>query len=212
MVTVHKKSRKTKGDVKPSSLEPELVEDAGSDVASDDAETGQEQTETDPVPDTEALLAEANDKCLRAKAELDNYRRRTQREFAEIRNSVKLMIVQEFLPVLDHFQMALEHADLDASGDALKQGMEMIHSEFKRTFEALGITPVTAAGEPFDPTRHEAMAQEPSDDVPEGHILREWRSGFCMGERLVRPATVVVSSGPPAEDGQGEEAGQSTDS
>ena len=77
--------------------------------------------------------------------------------------------------------------------------MDMILNEFSRTFESLGVERVNAEGRPFDPNEHEAMAQEPSDEIPEGHVLRQWKCGYRMGERLLRPATVVVSSGPAEE-------------
>jgi len=206
MVAGHKKTSK-KGAQKPEEPVPEGASDAESPVASEEAETqpdGPDTAEETAEPDLESQLTEANDKFLRAKAELENYRRRTQREFTDIRAAVKMMVIQEFLPVLDHFQMALDHADQDADYDALKRGMDMISNEFKRTLEALGVTAVATVGEPFDPNQHEAVAQEPSDDVPEGHVLKEWKSGYRMGDRLVRPATVVVSAGTPAEDDEGD--------
>ncbi|MBT3379656.1 MAG: nucleotide exchange factor GrpE [Lentisphaerae bacterium] len=159
--------------------------------------------------DPQKLLAEARDKILRSKAEFDNYRKRTQREFAEIREHVKLLTVQEFLTVLDHFRMAMDHADQSEDVATLKQGMEMILAEFQRTFENLGVSEVKSAGEIFDPTKHEAIAQEPSEEIPEGNIVRQWKPGFLLGEKLIRPATVIVSAGPPvaeAEDAADEPA------
>ncbi len=196
-----KKTRKkgTKKTAAPKAAEAEKAQDTPV------AETAPEEAEAEAAPveppqaQYEALLQEANDKLLRAKAELDNYRKRTQREFADIRTTTKALTVQEFLTVLDHFQMALDHAEQDTDGASLKQGMDLIHSEFKRTLENLGVTAVKTLGEPFDPTLHEALAQEPSDTVPEGAIVREWKAGYRVGERLVRPAAVVVSSGPAEE-------------
>ncbi len=157
-----------------------------------------------------ALCAELNDKLLRTRAEFENYRKRVQREFAEIRSQTKISTVQEFLPVYDHFQMALEHASQSDDVGALRQGIELIQNEFSRTLETLGIVPLQAVGEPFNPEEHEAMAQEPSAEVPEGRVTRQWKVGFKAGERLVRPASVIVSSGlvssdDDTEDGKKEE-------
>jgi molecular chaperone GrpE len=151
-------------------------------------------------PEIQAMVNDLADKHLRAKAELDNYRKRVQRDFSEIRQQTKSSTIQEFFTVFDHFQMAMDHADENADVATLKQGMDMILAEFKRTFENLGVEQITAAGKPFDPSEHEAVSQEPSDEVAEGIVIRQWKNGYRMGERLLRPATVVVSSGPAASD------------
>ena len=149
---------------------------------------------TRATPDYQALCEEAREKLLRHCAEFENYRKRVQREYEVVRNQTKAGTIEEFLTVYDHFGMALSHSDQDQS--VLRQGMEMILAEFRRTFENLGVEELDAMGKPFDPDLHEAMAQEPSDDVPEGHVLRQWRTGFRMGGKLLRPASVVVSAGP----------------
>jgi molecular chaperone GrpE len=177
-------------------------EKPGDETAAGSAENGDADTarsrngSTSETADDQARLQEANDRLLRTKAEFENYRKRVQREFAEIREQTKLLVIQEFLTVYDHFQMALSHADSDDLA-SLRQGMEMIHAEFRRTLGNLGAEEIEALGKPFDPETHDALAQEPSPEVPEGHVLRQWKAGFKLGERLLRPATVVVSAGPP---------------
>jgi molecular chaperone GrpE len=156
-----------------------------------------EETDENGEPDFQSLYEESRDKLLRHHAEFENYRKRTQREFADVRERTKAATVEEFLTVYDHFGMALEHADDNCS--VLRQGMEMILVEFKRTFETLGVEEMDPVGKPFDPNQHEAIAQEPSDTVPEGHVLRQWKSGFRLGDRLLRAAAVIVSSGPADE-------------
>jgi len=162
----------------------------------------QDATEKEPdaeprKADPEVLLRETGEKLLRTKAEFENYRKRVQREFADIREQTKIRVIDEFLTVYDHFQMALSHAESD-DVQSLRQGMEMIQAEFERTLANLGAEPIDAVGQPFDPEAHEAIAQEPSEEVEEGHVLRQWKAGFRVGERLLRPATVVVSGGAPA--------------
>lgn len=146
------------------------------------------------TPDYQALGEELKDKLLRQHAEFDNYRKRTQREFTAIREQAKAATVEEFLTVYDHFGMALAHADEQSS--MLRQGMDMILVEFRRTFESLGVEEMAPVGQPFNPNLHEAIAQEPSETVPEGHVLRQWKAGFRIGEKLLRPAAVIVSAGP----------------
>lgn len=151
-------------------------------------------------------LNEAEDKFVRSRADLENYRKRAQRETAEARQAAKVGTVEQFLPVFDHFQMAMHHVGENSDFETLKQGMDMILNEFSRTFETLGVKQIDATGQKFDPNIHEAMAQEPSSEIPAGQVLRQWKCGYRLGERLLRPATVVVSSGPEDESqSQGEE-------
>ena len=143
----------------------------------------------------EEIRQEMNDKYMRAKAELDNFRKRSQRELREMREYTKANTVQEFFSVFDHFQMAMDHVKENPDVETLKQGMDMILTEFRRTLEALGVERIESEGKPFDPNEHEAMTQEPSETVPAGRILRQWKCGYRMGDRLLRPAKVVVSTG-----------------
>ena len=178
------------------------------------AEEKTEETPEQAIERLKAQLKEEQDKYLRAKAELDNFRRRAQKDIASARDTAKSLTVEEFLPVFDHFQMAMDHTEQNPDFETLQQGMQMILNEFKRAFESLGIHPIHAQGKPFDPQRHEAVAQEPSHEVDEGYVIRQWKPGYVMGERLLRPATVVVSSGEPEEEekeGEAENASAGTD-
>ncbi len=169
----------TNGSHTPAAEEPE---------AAPVAEPGEE------APDYQALCEELKDKLLRQHAEFDNYRKRTQREFAAVREQAKAATVEEFLSVYDHFGMALAHADEQST--MLRQGMDMILAEFRRTFESLGVEEMAVEGRAFDPNLHEAIAQQPSETVAEGHVLRQWKAGFRIGDKLLRPAAVIVSTGP----------------
>ncbi|MGI5924158.1 MAG: nucleotide exchange factor GrpE [Lentisphaerae bacterium] len=150
-------------------------------------------------PDYQAQLADMTDKLLRSRAEFDNYRKRITREFGDVREQAKQRTIGEFLPVYDTFILAISHMETSSDIESIKQGMQMILTEFERTFESLGVKEVAAVGEPFDARFHEAVAQEASDSVPEGTVIRQWKSGFTVGENLLRPATVVVSSGKAGE-------------
>ncbi len=178
--------------------QPEIVE--ATVMPPEETPAADEEQSSKDSEDIQKIMTEANDKYLRARAEMDNYRRRVQREFGEIRELAKASTIEEFLPVFDHFQMAMLHINENPDINTLKQGMDMILAEFHRTLESLGATALDATGREFDPNEHEAVAQEPSDSVPAGKVLRQWKCGYRIGERLLRPATVVVSSGP-AKDG-----------
>jgi molecular chaperone GrpE len=92
--------------------------------------------------------------------------------------------------------MAVIHAGQNADVDSLKQGMTMIFNEFEKALENAGVTRFSALGQLFDPNLHEAVSQEPSAEVPADSVSREWKCGYRIGDRLLRPATVVVSAGP----------------
>jgi len=149
-----------------------------------------------PAPDYKALYEQANDRWLRARAELDNYRRRVQRELGETHYQAVVQVTREFLGLHDHLSLAQAHAATAVDAAAMRQGLELISAEFAHVLATLGVARLETAGKPFDPALQEAIAQEPSADVPAGFVLREWKAGFTLGDRLLRPAVVVVSSGP----------------
>lgn len=158
-----------------------------------------ELTPEEKVEDLQKKLTEAQEKYVRAKAELDNYKKRMQKEFAEVRIYTKANTIEQFLSVFDHFQMAMDHMGETPDVQTLKQGMDMIYNELGNTFQNLGVKKIDAEGSNFDPAEHEAMAEEHSDEIPAGKVLRQWKCGYRLGERLIRPATVVVSKGPEKE-------------
>jgi molecular chaperone GrpE len=143
-------------------------------------------------------LAEAEDKILRVHAEYDNYRKRAAREMQAIRDNAKVDTITPILKVYDHFKMAVSAAETSDDMEVIKQGMTMINSEFSKSMEDLGITEVNAIGEKFNPNIHEAIAKEASEEE-EDTVIKQWQSGYMMNGKLIRPATVVVSSGPQTE-------------
>lgn len=161
----------------------------------------------DQVADLERKLAESQDRYLRTRAEFDNYRKRMQRDLSDARQFARIDTLETLLPVLDHFQMAMAYANQSPDYQTLKQGMDMILNEFERSWESLGVQRIVTVGKPVDPTCHEVVSTEASATVPEGTVLRETKSGYLVGERLLRAAGVVASSGPQAEP----EAASSTD-
>ena len=175
--------------------------EAAENEAEAEIEAEVDETNTETTPDLAAELAETKEKLLRLHADFDNYRKRIAREYNDVRERAKANVISDFLPVYDYFQLAMSHAEQNAEFDALMQGMQMILTEFKRAFDNLGAEEINATGKQFDAKWHEAMTQEPDETLPAGHVIRQWKSGFKLGDTLLRPATVVVSSGPPtAED------------
>ena len=188
----------------------ETADDLKLNVIDNEAEDAIEETvekELSPEEQIEALnveIAEGKDNLLRLKADFQNYRMRTAKEIANARMFGQSDTILPFLQVFDHFSMAMTAAEKSENMDAIKQGLEMILKEYKKGLDELGVVAYDAVGEKFDPKLHDAMTNEPSDEVEEGYIIKQWNGGYKLGERLLRPATVVVSSGP-ANDEQNEE-------
>jgi molecular chaperone GrpE len=142
---------------------------------------------------------ENRDRFLRAQAELENYKRRTQRELSEERRYAALPIVRDVLPAIDNFQRALDAARNTNQVADLIQGLEMVIQQLEETLRRYGTTPIAADGEPFDPNVHEAVQQVPSAEHPPLTVLQEVERGYTLHDRVVRPSKVIVSAPPPAE-------------
>lgn len=138
------------------------------------------------------------DKNLRLMADFQNYRKRVSKELTAARLQGIYEILPPFIQVYDYFEMATAAAEKSDNIGAIRDGMNMIAREFKKAIDELSLTRIDGVGKRFDPELHEAVAHEASD-APEGEIIRQWNCGYKMGERLIRPAKVVVSSGPARE-------------
>ncbi len=140
-------------------------------------------------------LAEAREKLLYLQADYQNYRKRMVKELADARSLGVASTLQPFLQVFDFLTMARQAAEKSDNIDAIKQGVAMIIGEYTKAFDELGVVRPKSVGAPFDPAWQEAVSQEPSDTVPEGSVVKEWSAAYRIGERLLRPAKVVVSTG-----------------
>jgi molecular chaperone GrpE len=140
------------------------------------------------------------DRLLRAKADLDNYKKRAARERQDAVRFANVALIEKLIPALDSFDMALVAANAGEGGGlaSLKTGIAMVHGQIKTALAEAGLQEVDAAGQVFDPQMHEAVSQLESADVPEGHVLQQLRKGYKLHERLIRPATVVVAKKPAA--------------
>lgn len=137
------------------------------------------------------------DQLLRARAEFDNYRKRIARESEQTRLAAAQGLIRDLLPVADNLERALEHAG--AGDDGLAGGVRMILRQFQDILAARGLSPIPALGEPFDPNVHEGLAILPSEEHAMGMVMSEYERGYTLGGMVLRPAKVVVSSGPPVE-------------
>ena len=154
----------------------------------------------DPVEELKKELAEAKDKYMYLQAEYQNFRRRAAKDVTDARAYAVADTLVPFLTVFDYLSMAETAASKSDNIEAIRQGLQMIIGQFFKAFEELGVTKFESVGKDFDPQLHDAVTTEPSEEVPEGKVIREWCGGFKIGEKLLRPARVVVSGGKPAEE------------
>jgi molecular chaperone GrpE len=152
------------------------------------------------LSDTDQLAAElaaANDRALRLQAEMQNLRNRTSREIADERRYAALPLLRDLLPVVDNINRAIEAAENAGEADNLLEGFRLVKQQLIAILSRHHAEPIDAEGQPFDPNFHEAILQQPSADVPAGHVLQLTQTGDKLHDRVVRPAQVIVSSGPP---------------
>jgi molecular chaperone GrpE len=149
--------------------------------------------EVGAASETEKLKAERDallDRLARLQAEFDNSRKRAVREQQEFREFAAADVIKNFLPTLDSFERALK-ANADASD--FRSGVELIYRQFQDALQKVGVQPIVAMGQPFDPRIHEAIEMVDTTDVPDHHVLDELQRGYKYKERLLRPAMVRVA-------------------
>ena len=168
------------------------TESDGQDTAAQDAGQEAEIAEVD----FEAEAAKLKDLALRARADLDNFRKRALREKEEAIRYANNGLLERLLPVIDNFELGLDAAKNAADTASILQGMAMVHKQLQDFLKNNGLEEVQAEGEAFDPNKHDAVSQEVSADVPEGHVVRQVRKGYKIKDRLVRASSVIVSKGP----------------
>ena len=144
---------------------------------------------------TKAREAEYLDGWQRSRAELANARKRFQREQEQSYSGAQADLLIRMLPVVDDLERALETLPYNLSGLTWIQGIILIQRKLQLILEQAGVAAIEAAGKEFDPFLHEAVTHEPSDTVPAGHVISELQRGYRMGDRILRPSMVRVSSG-----------------
>ncbi|MDF7807457.1 nucleotide exchange factor GrpE [Pontiellaceae bacterium B12219] len=169
----------------------------------------EETVEADDLPDTEIIEDEEmvpvveeeedeslRDQFVRLQADFANFRNRTQRERVELYQRANEDLLLEILPVLDHYEMGLQTAEQHDADSAVVDGFKMVYEQFQNVLNKFKLEPIEAVGQEFDPHKHEALTHMPSEEYPEGICSNQIRRGYMFGDKLLRPAQVVVSSGP----------------
>lgn len=153
---------------------------------------------TDVSADVKALERERDelkDRLLRTAAEFDNYRKRTERERQSLTDTINAGVLEDLLPLVDDLERAVR-ADAGSEGaEAYRRGVDLILRQLHELLTRRGVKPIDAVGADFDPNYHQAVSYEPAEGHREGEIIEEFRRGYTIGDRLLRPSMVKVAKG-----------------
>jgi len=166
------------------------------DNAADDktARSAMETIDLSQLPE----LAAAKDQLLRLQAEMQNLRNRTSREIADERRYAALPVLRDLLPVIDNINRAIEAAEKAGEAENLLAGFRLVKQQLESILNRYHAEPITGEGQPFDPHFQAAILQQPSAEVPSGNVMMVTLPGYKLHDRVIRPAQVIVSSGPPS--------------
>ena len=202
------------GDASGEDTDEDTDDEAAVGVAElSEAESLREELRTlgEQLAQAQEEVAAANERTLRKAADLENARRRHQREKDELVKYAAESVLKDVVPVLDDLQRAVQHLGTVTGVDAsLVQGLDMVVRKFEQTLERRGVVIVESIGKPFDPQVHEAIQQVHDASVPHNTVVQEFQRGCLLHDRLLRPALVVVpQGGPPRDDANAASGGAS---
>jgi molecular chaperone GrpE len=169
------------------------------DVKESNIETKSARTDAvdEQITQLQAELNKYKDVALRSVADLDNYRKRMAREKDDAIRYANAGFLERLIPIIDNFELGLQAAKAGGNQSAVLDGMSMVSKQLQDFLSSCGVETIDATGLHFDPNVHEAIAQEWSNEIPEGFVVRQLRKGYRLKDRLIRPANVVVSKGAP---------------
>ena len=150
----------------------------------------------DALAKLQSELARHRDDTLRQRADLENTRKRLQREKDDAVKYANGALLERLMPIVDSFEMGMMEARKAGENSPVFVGMSMVQKQLEDFLREQGMQPIDAVGQKFDPNHHEALGEEPGGEVPEGHVTRQLRKGYKLRDRLIRAANVFVSKGP----------------
>lgn len=176
-------------------------------------ELGEVEMLSAKVAELESSVAQYKDQLLRKAAEFENYKRRTENDYASIIKFSNEELIVKLLPVLDDFERSLKagrNQKFNGETEKFREGVELICSKFIKVLEKVGVKPLEVVGKPFDPQLHEALLQVPKKDVPPHTVVEEIDKGYTLNDKVVRHARVIVSTDEPVA-AEADERGETND-
>ena len=186
-----------KADAQAEAPENAAAAEAPADSAAEQPADGSTSspTEADSTETLKAELAAANDRNLRLMAEFDNFRRRSAKEQLELIETANGKLLEKLSEVQDNFERAFASENKAKDLEAFEKGMQMIYNQFAKILTDAGLEQIDPTGAEFDPNCHEALMQQPSETVPEGHVVTVFQKGYKLKNKILKTAKVIVSSG-----------------
>lgn len=160
------------------------------------AQTTEQAEDADEMASIQADLDRFRDLAMRSQADFENYKKRCAREKEDAIKYANKSLLEKLVSIVDHFELGLEAARGEGEKSPVYSGMSLVLKQLQDFLAENGLQPIEAVGQKFDPNLHEAIAHQPSEEVPEEHVINQTRRGYRYKDRLLRPSTVVVSSGP----------------
>ena len=186
--------------------DPDANLQGGTSRAVDPSEAMPAADGADPLASAQAEASRMKDAWLRSAADFDNFRKRTRREIEDARASEREDLLKHLLPVFDNLERAIQSAQRSTDVKAVADGLSMVIRQFVDVLGRRGITRVPTVGQPFDPAMHEAIQQVETEEHAAGTVIAEVQPGYMQGQRLMRPAMVVVAK--PKSEGTSGAAGE----
>lgn len=158
----------------------------------DEPEQALEKAEKEKAQANEELL-KTRERMLRIAADFENFRKRSKRDLEEAEHKARVGILKEMLPVFDNLARAVEHADSVQDVEPIIKGAQMVSKQFEENLAKFGLRRIKSVGEVFDPSVHDAIAQEESEEHKPGTVMKEFLAGYMLGEKLLRASMVIVA-------------------
>lgn len=171
------------------------TEEAAQETSEKDSTQTESASETSEIDSIKAELIAAQDRNLRLMAEFDNFRRRTAKEQLDLIETANAKLLEKLSEVLDNFERAFAAENKANDLEAFEKGMQLIHTQFAKTLTDAGLEQIDPVGQEFDPNCQEALMQQPSEDIPEGHVVTVFQKGYRLKGKILKTAKVIVSSG-----------------
>jgi len=181
---------KVEDNIQPEDEAPEEQAEVSS---STEVELDENEVLKSEIEDLNQKSGEYLDGWQRERAEFANYKKRMERERESLRFNITGNVIRGYLDVLDDLERALNNRPAEGDGASWAEGIELIYRKFVSTLEAEGVETMQADGQLFDPNLHEAISQEPNEDLESGQIIEVVRNGYLIGEHVLRPASVRVA-------------------
>jgi len=185
-------STETKGE---SDVKSDADKNAAEAQAEQPVEASPEDAKNAEIESLKVALAEANNRHLRLMAEFENFRRRNAKEQLELIETANGKLLEKLSEVQDNFERAFAAENKAKDLEAFEKGMQMIYNQFAKVLTDAGLEQIDPTGNEFDPNLHEALMQQPSETIPEGHVVTVFQKGYKLKNKILKTAKVIVSSG-----------------